>query len=105
MSINQLPLKMRNAIKELQDTILVRYPDALFEVDEGEEADNVNLYVTVDLVDTDPVLDLVIDRVMDLQLHQQVPIHVRPRRTPEREAQVYEEELKARGSSYKLSLA
>jgi hypothetical protein len=42
--------------------------------------------VTVDVDDADAVLDIVIDRVMELQIEEGLPVHVIPLRTPERVA-------------------
>lgn len=72
---------------ELQDAIATHYPAATFTVGPGgENEDGVYLTVQVDLDDPDEVLDLVIDRVLELQFEEGLPIHVTPIRTPERVA-------------------
>jgi hypothetical protein len=59
---------MDGAIQELAATIEQQYPEASFRVSRGEDdAAIVQLVAIVDVEDTEPVLDLVIDRVLDLQ--------------------------------------
>lgn len=56
-----------------------RYPDATFEVAPGEDnPEGVHLIATVDVEDTDQVLDLVMDRVLELQIEAGLPVHVIP---------------------------
>ncbi len=56
-----------------------RYPDATFEVAPGEDnPEGVHLITTVDVEDTDQVLDLVMDRVLELQIEAGLPVHVIP---------------------------
>lgn len=77
--------RMRRAVEELQGVISARYPGATFDiVRDPEEPENVDLLTTVDLEDPDEVLDLVIDRLVDLQAEERVPLHVIPVRTPAR---------------------
>ena len=65
--------------------IAARYPTVAFEVSRGhDEPRNVHLTAVVDVDDTDEVLDLVIERVVDLQTEEGIPVHVIPIRTPER---------------------
>ena len=80
--------QIRSAILELADLIRSRYPEATFEVTASpEDTQVVHLYVTVDRIDTDELVDLVIDREMAVQ-ERGVPLHVIPLRTPERNAEV-----------------
>jgi hypothetical protein len=46
----------------------------------------VHLTTIVDLDDPDEVLDLVINRMMELQVEDKLPVYVIPVRTPERVA-------------------
>ncbi len=86
----------RAAITELAELISGHYPEATFDVTASpEDTQVVHLYATVDRVDTDDLVDLVIDREMALQ-EQGVPLHVIPLRTPEREAQVRAQVAKER---------
>jgi hypothetical protein len=77
--------RVQHAIQELQTLIQGRFPSASFIVSRGEDApENLHLITTVDIDDTDEVLDLVIDRVVELQVEEEIPIHVIPVRSPER---------------------
>lgn len=80
-----LDLRMQSALEELRGVIGVRYPGATFAVArDRDEPDNVDLLTTVDLEDPDEVLDLVLDRLIQLQVEERIPVHVIPMRTPER---------------------
>ncbi len=76
--------RMQAAIRELQELIRVHYPAAVFSAGYGEDPDGVYLDVTVDLDDTDEVVDVYIDRLLDLQIEDGLSLHVIPLRTPER---------------------
>jgi hypothetical protein len=79
--------RMLEAVTELQATIGRRYPTARFTLSHPEdEPTSVELTAVVDVDDPDEVLDTVIDRVVQLQVDEQLPIHVVPIRTPERVA-------------------
>jgi hypothetical protein len=76
--------KMDRAIEELEQTIVRRYPSATFVVTRAaDEPENVHLVTTIDIEDPDEVLDLVMDRLLELQIDERVP-HVIPIRPPER---------------------
>jgi hypothetical protein len=81
------PLDSRTlcAIEELQRLILQHYPAATFEVQLGQDdPEAIHLVARVDLEDTDAVLDLVMDRMMEIQIEDEIPIFVIPTRPPER---------------------
>lgn len=79
--------RMQKAVTELRATITQRYPGARFSLSHPEdEPKSIELTAVVDVEDTDEVLDLVINRVVELQVDEQLPIHVVPIRTPERVA-------------------
>jgi hypothetical protein len=68
--------RIEEALQDLQARIRQQYPSVLFRVGVGEEdPEIVQLVAIVDVDDTDPVLDVVIDRVLDLQEHG-LPIFV-----------------------------
>jgi len=78
---------MQQAVDELQSTILGKYPAAHFELSRSpDDPRMIHLDTTVDLDDAGEVLDLVLDRLVELQVEQGIPIHVIPIRTPERVA-------------------
>jgi hypothetical protein len=79
--------RMQEALSELQATISRHYPDSRFTIAHPEdEPTSVELTAIVDVEDPDDVLDVVIERVVDLQADEGLPIHVVPIRTPERVA-------------------
>lgn len=87
--LDRIDERMWLAIRELQTTILRAYPSATFSVRHApDELTGVHLIVVADVDDPDEVGDLVMDRVLDLQVEESLPIHVLPRQTPERAAAV-----------------
>jgi hypothetical protein len=83
------PLKLDDAVQqavdELRGLILQRYPDATFDIQRGPDDPEAVLLITiVDLDDPDEVMDLVIDRMMELQIEHGAPVFVVPLRSPER---------------------
>ena len=80
------------AIEELEELVRSRYPEATFSVGRGQDdPEAIYLYATVDLEDTEPVVDLVIERELSLLLDEGLPVQVIPLRTPERNAAIIEE--------------
>jgi hypothetical protein len=80
-----LPSRVQTAIDEIRRTILQRYPTAQFAVERGhDEPENVHLVTTLDLDDPDEVIDLVLDRLLELQVEERIPLYLIPVRTPER---------------------
>lgn len=81
------------ALAELRQIILQKYPEATFEVKRGiDEPDSFELWATVDIEDGNDVIDLVLDRVLDMQLEDGLPIHVIPLRPADSK---WERELRA----------
>lgn len=73
------------AVAELEALIKDHYPTARFAVGPApDEPDAVHIIATVDLDDPDEVADLVMDRMLTLQIEEGLPVHVIPIRTPER---------------------
>jgi hypothetical protein len=84
-SYDHLDQRVRAALEELQNTISHAFPGTTFIVARGhDEPNNVHLKAVVDLDDADEVLDLVGDRVDELQIEEGIPIHVISIRRPER---------------------
>ena len=89
--------RVSGAIEQLQGLIRQRYPAAEFEVStDPEEPENVHLITTVDLEDPDEVLDLVLDRVLEFQVEQRIPVHVIPVRSPRRILESLDEQRRNR---------
>lgn len=77
--------RTRRAVSELQGMITKQYPTTTFELSHPEdEPASIELTALVDVDDPDEVLEKVIDRVIELQVEENIPIHVVPIRTPER---------------------
>jgi hypothetical protein len=93
--------RMRAAIDELQGLIRSRYPEATFSTELGEGGEAVFIWTTVDVLDTDEVMDLCVDRVVDLIVEEGVPVHVIPVPTPEKSEQI-RRELAQPGSGHGL---
>ncbi len=82
------------ALAELEALIRGQYPSATFEVFHGEDPEGIYLRTTVDVADTDEVVDVFIDRLVDLQVDDGLPVYIIPVRPLARTT----EELKARST-------
>ena len=71
-------MRMAQVIGELKNIISSRYPGTAYVLEYGEDGKRIFLIPMVDLDDPEPVLDLVIDRLLDLQVEEGLPIHVAP---------------------------
>ncbi|MDP9469086.1 MAG: hypothetical protein M3Q71_00245 [Chloroflexota bacterium] len=80
--------RMHAAIEELQGLIAARYPAATFNVGLGEDPEGVYLRATVDVEDRGEVVDVFIDRLVDLQTEEGLHLYVVPGRPPERNAAI-----------------
>ena len=75
---------MEKAVNELKGTISERFPQASFVVEEGFDPKGIYLVTTVDIADTDEVIDAVGDRLVELQVDEGLPIYVTPLRPIQR---------------------
>src|SRR4029450_11143713 len=75
---------MEKAVNELKGRISERFPLASFVVEEGFDPKGVYLVTTVDIADTDEVMDGVGDRLVELQVDEALPIYVTPLRPIQR---------------------
>lgn len=83
--IPKLNSRFRAALDELQTLIQHRYPQATFSVSRSQDDPAiVHLNTEVDVDDTDEVVDLVIDRMLELQVEEGLPVYVIPTRPLER---------------------
>ena len=69
---------MEKAVNELKGTISQRFPQASFVVEEGFDPKGTYLVTTVDIADTDEVIDVIGDRLVELQVDEGLPIYVTP---------------------------
>lgn len=80
--------RIQAALDELEGMILKRYPHAQFQIDRGlDDPGAVHLTAIVDVDDIDAVLDLIVDRMMEFQIDEALPIFVLPVRPADRAAQ------------------
>ncbi len=86
MSADPVPIdaaRVQAAIVELLEIIKRQYPTAAFRVERGQDdPDAIHLVAIVDIADTGELLDLVIDRLMEIQTDDELPIFVIPLRPP-----------------------
>jgi len=82
--IDQVEPKIQAALSELKDLIRQRWPEASFEVSQGEDPDGVYLGTTVDIDDTDQAMDAIIDRLLYIQVEEHLPVSVIPVRPTHR---------------------
>jgi hypothetical protein len=75
---------MQEAIHELQGLITAHFPQATFVVEEGFDPEGIYLVTTVDIADTDEVIDTIGERLLALQVDEGLPLYVSPLRPIER---------------------
>src|SRR6266571_4838776 len=77
--------KTRQVGAELEGVITRHYPSATFSLRRGSDApSSINILATVAVDDPDDVLEKVLDRVVELNVDEGIPVHVIPLRTLER---------------------
>jgi hypothetical protein len=76
--------QLESAIAEIQELIASRYPAATFEISDGEDPDGIYLGATVDVADMGDVVDLFLDRLVELQVEEGLPLFVVPVRPVDR---------------------
>jgi len=77
--------RLQQAVDEVRQTIRQRYPEARFTVARGiDDPIQVHLTTEVDVDDPDEVLDLVLERLLELEIDEGIPLYLIPIRTPER---------------------
>ena len=70
--------RIQPAISELKGLISSHYSSATFAISLGDDPEGVYLTATVDVEDTDAVMDVVIDRLLTLQVDEGLPVFVVP---------------------------
>jgi hypothetical protein len=81
MSVERVPMddpRLVASAYELRDAILARYPEATFEITWGDDPPGLYLVPTVDVDDTDDVAQVVAERLLTLQIDDELPIYVFP---------------------------
>ena len=89
----RLTPRMEEAVHELKRLITARCPQAAFVVEEGFDPEGIYLVTTMDIADTDEIIAVVGDRLVELQVEEGLPVYVTPLRPIERVvAQLREQE-------------
>jgi hypothetical protein len=89
---------LEEAITEMKERILRRFPTTTFEMYQGEDPVGIYLIAIVDTDDLEEVGELFTSRLVDLQVDEGLPLFVIPERTPERNAVIVAEQRAARKS-------
>jgi hypothetical protein len=76
----RLTPRMEEAVHELKGLITARFPQAAFVVEEGFDPEGIYLVTTVDIADTDEVIAVVGDRLVELQVDEGLSVYVIPLR-------------------------
>jgi hypothetical protein len=69
---------LEDGIAEMQALIQAAYPEATFATESGEDPDGVHLVASLVADDLDEVMDVYIDRLIDLQIDHGLRLHVIP---------------------------
>jgi hypothetical protein len=81
MSVERVVLddpRLLAAVSELRELIAARYPEATFELTSGDDPPGLYLIPVVDVCDTDEVAEVVADRLLALQVDEELPVYVFP---------------------------
>jgi len=70
--------RLQAAVMELQGLIRKHYPDATFEVVHGDDPTGTYVLATVDIEDTEAVVDVYIDRLLELQIDAGLAVYIVP---------------------------
>jgi hypothetical protein len=91
--------RVEAALNELQQMIAARFPQATFVIEEGDDPVGTYLVATVDVPDTDEVFAVVVDRLIDVQVEEGLPVYVVVVRPIERVLEYMREQERAHGRS------
>ena len=76
--------RIADALIELEEIIRERYPEVSFDITHGDDPEGIYLTAIVDVEDTEEVFDVVVDRLLGMQIEEGLPVYVVPVRPPER---------------------
>lgn len=85
--------RRQQAVRELTQLVQAHYP--LTEVTVAPSEDNpdiTHVIATVDIDDPDEVADLVMERMLELQIEEGLPVYLIPLRTPMRTAKLLQQQ-------------
>lgn len=69
--------RIESALADLRALIVGGYPDATFDVIDDEDFGGPCLRATIDTDDDEAVMDLIIDRLLEAQVDEDLPVTVR----------------------------
>jgi hypothetical protein len=72
------------AIAEIEGLIRTAYPNASFDVVQGDDPEGLYLIATVDAANHDDVIDCYVERLLELQIEDELPLYVVPVRPLDR---------------------
>lgn len=70
--------RIQAALLELRQLVQKRFPKATFAVTHGDDPEGIYLTPTVDIEDLGEVTDVVISRLVDMQVDEGLPVYVVP---------------------------
>jgi hypothetical protein len=74
----QMTSRMKEAVAELRALISSQYPEATFTVSDGDDPGEIYLTAIVDVDNMRDVIDVFLDRLVDMQVDEELPISVVP---------------------------
>ena len=74
--------RLIRAVDELKGLILAREPAATFSVGRGQDPEGLYVYAVVDREELDDVWDACRDRLLEMQVDEQLPVYVIPTQPP-----------------------
>jgi hypothetical protein len=88
--------RAQRALDELQAMISAKFPRATFEIQTGHDPAGIYLLATVDIEDPDEVMSIYSNRLVDIQVYDEIPVYVVPLRPVARvAAELREEQARA----------
>jgi hypothetical protein len=76
--------RLEEAVAELQSLIASHYPEVTFSVSDGDDPEGIYLTATIDVEDMEEVIEVFLDRLVDMQVDEELPVFVVPIRPVER---------------------
>ena len=70
--------RIQAALAELRQKILGRFPGATFSISHGDDPEGIYLEPEVDVDDLDDVADVIVGRLLEMQVSEGLPIYVIP---------------------------
>ena len=90
-----LTQRIEEVLGEFKGMIAERFPQATFAVERGDDPPGIYLVATVDVEDADDVFAVVVERLLEVQIEEGLPVYVTAIRPVERTLA----ELRAREAS------